>query len=440
MCKFEKTFIMSKNNYFLLSSFLLLLLSISSCRKVDEELPTINVTQPLNNSSYSFEQYINIQGTATDETKLKTIKAELFTSTMQSVGLTVEQQATSNSFDFSIGLLLDDRYLTTGQYILKISAIDRSGNEKSTFKNINYSELPYSLEAIYVFNTSGTSAYQLHKVNNTTTAYIRNFNGGFAGAAANLYHQQLIMAGNGSNGKLVAFDPLTEQISWEINPLQTLGNYFKHVVYNAADKLTFVATDDIKVKGYNKTGSVQSIISPTGSLIPYHIYIQNGYVFLGLKQALTSQFSSYYQSTNTLFQSMSITGEVASVIKKNDDELYVFVNNGSNSSMQIYTIANGTVWTPIAMPTGNVNAAVHHTTNEIFIAHTTGILRYSYNNNSLVTWVSGVNASKLYYDSANSRLVAVVGTQIRFYDLMGNPAGIVTHTSSIADILLYYNK
>ncbi len=430
---------MSKNNYFILGTFLIALFILSSCRKVDDELPTINVTQPLNNSSYTFDQYINIQGTATDETKLKTVKAELFTSTMESVGLTVEQEASNNSFDFSMGLLLDDRYLTTGQYILKISAIDRSGNEKSTFKNVNYTELPYALDAIYVVNEAGTSAFQLHKVHNTTTTYIRNFTGGFAGAVANLFHRQLILAGNGF-GKLSAFDPLTEQISWEVSPLQTLGSYFKFLYYNAADKLTFVASDDVLVKGYNKTGSVQSLISPSGALVPYYIFIQDEYVFLARKQALSSEFSSYYQSTNTIFQSMSVTGDVVSVIKKNDDELYLFTNNGSNSAMQIYTIDNGAVWTPIAMPSGNVNAAVHYTSNEIFIAHETGILRYSYSNNSLVTWVSGVNATKLYYDAVNSRLVAVVGSQIRFYDLMGNPAGIVTHSVPIADVLMYYNK
>jgi len=430
---------MSKNNYFVLIAFFVALLSVSSCRKVDDELPTINVTQPLNNSSYSFDQYIDIQGTATDETKLKTVKAELFTSTMESVGLSVEQQASNNSFDFSMGLLLDDRYLTTGQYILKISAIDRSGNEKSTFKNVSYTELPYALESIYVINTAGTSAFQLHKVSNTTTTYIRNFTGGFAGGVANLFHRQLILAGNGF-GKLSAYDPLTDQISWEVSPLQTLGSYFKFVYYNAADKLAFVASEDVKVKGYNKTGAVQSIVSPSGTLVPYYIYIQGEYMFLARKQALTSEFSSYYQTTNTLFQNMSVTGDVVSVIKKNDDELYLFTNNGSNSAMQVYTIANGTVWSPIAMPAGNVNASVHYTTNEIFIAHETGILRYSYSNNSLVTWVPGVNASKLYYDAVNSRLVAVVDSQIRFYDLMGNPAGIVTHSAPIADVLMYYNK
>jgi hypothetical protein len=430
---------MSKNYNFILGTILFVLLTVSSCRKVDDELPTINVTQPLNNSSYAFDQYINIQGTATDETKLKTVKAELFTSTMESVGLTVEQEASNNSFDFSMGLLLDDRYLTTGQYILKISAIDRSGNEKSTFKNVSYTELPYALESIYVINTAGTSAFQLHKVFNTTTTYIRNFTGGFAGAVANLFHRQLIFAGNGF-GKLSAYDPLTDQISWEVSPLQTLGSYFKFVYYNAADKLAFVASEDVKVKGYNKTGAIQSLVSPSGTLVPYYIFIQDEYMFLARKQALTSEFSSYYQTTNTLFQNMSVTGDVVSVIKKNDDELYLFTNNGSNSAMQIYTIANGTVWSPIAMPAGNVNAAVHNTTNEIFIAHESGILRYSYANNSLVTWVPGVNASKLYYDAVNSRLVAVVGTQIRFYDLMGNSAGIITHSAPIADVLMYYNK
>ncbi len=410
-----------------------------SCNKGDETLPNLTVTAPLNNLNFVYDDVILIQGTASDETKLKTLKAELFTTSMQSVGLSSEQQPTSNNFYFSFGLSLDDKYLPTGSYILKIVAIDRAGNEKSTFKNISYTELPLSLNDIYVIDAVGTSTYNLSKINGTTTSFVRNFSGSFKGAVANLFHQQLLFIGN-NNGKLIAYEPSDNQIAWEVNPLQTLGDYFQHIYYHPDDRLTYVTSSDVLVKGYNKTGVTQAFVSPSGALVPTYVYRQGDYLFLERKQGISKEFSSYYTASNSLFQSMTLTGDVASVIQKNENELYLFTNAGSQSTMNIYTIANGTVWSPISMPSGKVNAAFMYSSNEIFIAHESGILRYSYSNNSLVTWVSGVDAKKLYFDKVNNRMVAVVGNQIRYYDLSGNLIGTVTHTSTIADALLFYNK
>ena len=74
------------------------------------------------------------------------------------------------------------------------------------------------------------------------------------------------------------------------------------------------------------------------------------------------------------------------------------------------------------------------------IAHETGLLRYTYSNNSLVNIIPGEQYSKLSYDALNGVVLASIGNQLRYYSPLGNPLGVVTHSGNIDDFYLFYNK
>jgi hypothetical protein len=417
-----------------------MLLAIISCAKKDIEDPTITVNQPLNNASFAYNEYIVVKGRASDETKLKTVKAELFTSTMATTGLSNEVEATSNDFDFTISVLLNDRYLSSGQYILKVTATDRSGNTKSTFKDIVYTELVRSLDDIYVISKPGGSNFQLSKVVGSGTTSVKSFQGNYKQGAANPFHQLIWLASNGSSGKLEAFDPALNETVYSESVQQVMGDFFTHIGYSALDKMTYIVSSDQRVQGKIKNGFSQVNINTLGTLVPYKIFLQGDYVFVERRQGAQREFSAFFKTTNTLYHTISLPANLAAVLRKNQNELFLITTGNGASQLHVYTISNGAVWSPISIPAGDVNDAVYIVDEEIYLAHQSGIMRYTYANNSLVTLVGGVNASQLIYDSLNSRLVAVVGNQIHFYNLQGNPAGVVTHSVNIADILLFYNK
>jgi hypothetical protein len=419
---------------------IVLFFAVVGCAKKDREEPTIMVNQPSNNASFSYNEYVVVKGRATDETKLKTVKAEVLTSTMATTGLSKEVEATSNDFDFSLSVLLDDRYMASGQYILKISAIDRAGNMKTTFKDIVYTELPSALEDIYVVSTPGSSTFQLSKVLGAGTIQVKSFQGNFKRAAANPFHQLIWLASNGNSGKLEAFDPLLSESVFTENVQQVMGDFYTHLRYSTIDRMTYVSTSDQRVRGITKNGFAQVNINTQSTLIPHSSFVQGDYVFVERKQGAIRDIAAFFRTTNTFYHSASMTGDVVAVLRKNQEELFVITKSSGNSQLLVYTISNGAIWSPINIPQGEVNDGVFITDDEIYLAHQSGIMRYTYANNSLVTIVSGVNASKLVYDNLNNRLVAVEGNQLRFFDLQGTPAGVVTHSVNIADIVLFYNK
>ena len=59
------------------------------------------------------------------------------------------------------------------------------------------------------------------------------------------------------------------------------------------------------------------------------------------------------------------------------------------------------------MPSGIVYDAVSISENELIIAHQTGLLRYTYDNNSLVAIVPNISFKNVKYDQLNGLIVDV---------------------------------
>ena len=89
---------------------------------------------------------------------------------------------------------------------------------------------------------------------------------------------------------------------------------------------------------------------------------------------------------------------------------------------------------------GDVTDAISVSSDLLFIAHETGLLRYTYGSNSLVNIIPGEQFSKLKYDQLNGTVLASIGNELRYYTTLGSPLGVVNHTGLIHDFYLYYNK
>ena len=132
--------------------------------------------------------------------------------------------------------------------------------------------------------------------------------------------------------------------------------------------------------------------------------------------------------------------DIVTILPKSADELYFFTNNGTSSEFFIYVPTLNTFWSPHSMPQGEIYDVVAISDNELIIAHQTGLLRYTYQNNSLVPIVSGIEFNKVKYDALNGVVVASSANELHYYSNLGNPIGQVVNPEPIADFYFFYNK
>ena len=175
--------------------------------------------------------------------------------------------------------------------------------------------------------------------------------------------------------------------------------------------------------------------------VPEDILIFENMIFA---EVFTSIFNRdlvvYFKGTGVENQRLSINQDIVSLLPRAEGEVYLFSNENNQGYFYIYYINSNLKSELHSIPTGQIYDAVIISSDLLIIAHESGLLRYTYSNNSLVNVIPGEQFSKLSYDELNGVVLASKGDQLRYYSSLGNPLGVVTHSGNIDDFYLFYNK
>ena len=419
-------------------SLLTILIVFSDCKKKDDISPTAEITKPDAMTQFDYNDIITVQGKVTDETELKSIKIQLVGLDGSATDFSYEIEATSHTQVFSKSFTLDDRHMVSGNYFIKVIATDKADNTKTAYREINYSELPLALNDIYVITKNNAFTFDLFKVNGSSTSSVYNFSGDFQDMAPNSYWEQLMLSA-GSNGNLTSFDPINLIVNWSKTPQTTSQPYYGKMYQKPSDKGVYVAQGDNTAVSYDKSGQKQRTLSLASTNQANHIIEEGEYIIVEEKAVGQNKLGVYYKSTGYLKHQFNLTGEVVKMLPKADGEIYLITKLGTQSYLYVYYVGDNYTYEPHAITVGITYDACAVSSDEIFIAHDNGVLKYTYNNNSMINTIAAV-ANQLEYDYLYDRIVLSTGNTLSFYDRLGNPGGNVTHSSNIEKFVLYYNK
>jgi hypothetical protein len=410
-----------------------------SCNKRDQDNPTVSMSKPLTASSYAHLDVISVEGVASDETRLKRVKVELLNVNFNGVGISEEIKVSGTSENFTFQLYLDDIHLVSGTMYVKVTVTDRADNTASTWKQITYSEVPLALKDIYVVSSGQSAFYDLYKVSGSATQFSKTLSGSFQDLLCNSYEQQIILSG-GSVGNLTALEPDFYSEVWEKTPNSTLQPYYTNLQLHGNGQTVLVSSEEPSVRSYNKTGGQGNSVILSGTEIPNEILQMGTHTFVESVYPGGRDLTLFYSNTGALFHTKIWQNDIAKMIPKDDEEIYVFSNGAGVCFMDIYNIDQNATYSLINLPIGTVNDVCSISGNELFIAHSSGILKYTYSNNSLVTIVSGLNAGVIKYDPVGNRILAAAGNEVSSYDVFGAFIQTYNHSSPILDFGLFYNK
>jgi hypothetical protein len=139
--------------------FVFFCIIILSCKKKDEEEPSLNIITPLAGQKFSYTPSIDISGNISDNTGLQAIEVSLLDNQYKTISGVVRYPIDKNARSFSVLYEITDVYLPQGNYFIKVQAIDVANNRKSAFVQIYLDELPLSLRGVYYVGTNETNNY-----------------------------------------------------------------------------------------------------------------------------------------------------------------------------------------------------------------------------------------------------------------------------------------
>lgn len=132
---------------------------ISSCKKKDEEEPSLSIITPVTGQGFSYTPTINISGNISDNVGLKAVEVSLLDNQYKTVSGVVKYPIDKNAKSFAVSYDVTDVYLPQGNYFIKVQAIDISNNRKSAFVQIYLDELPLALRGVYYVGTNAINNY-----------------------------------------------------------------------------------------------------------------------------------------------------------------------------------------------------------------------------------------------------------------------------------------
>lgn len=409
-----------------------------SCRKDDETNPVLVVNTPLNMVSFGYLDVVTISGSATDDQGLKSIKIEVLDENQNATDFSMELNVNNTQYDYSKSFELDDKHMSSGKYYFKVSAIDKAGNRDSEFIEFNYSELAKELLGIAMINKVSNNVYDFHFFDNSQVNFIQTYTGNFQSLLADSYHEQIWLSA-GSSGSLLTYDLANDVITWQKSPQSSLHPYFGNLHQMEADFNVAMARGDSKVVSMDKQGIINRTFTLNAGASGEEILQHNNYVLIEEVINNNHYLVTYVRSTGARVHQLLFSEDIISIQRKDVDEVFVLTSGISSSHLYLYTYLSNSTYEPHSMDPGSASDFVVIDQNEVIIAHSAGLQRFTIDNNSLVTISSDV-ASQLAYDALSGIVYANVNNNLNGYDHLGNSAGSISTGINLSSFALYYNK
>ena len=413
-----------------------LLVLVSSCKKEDDLPPSITIEYPSDGATFQVLDTIRIGISVTDNERIESIHAWL--NTLDGATASSVKTIAPNSAEYSgvLEVIMTDKYLTSGEYTLKVMATDGK-NEKFAFVEIQLNAFPKVRRSIIAVSETGL----MERIDSTgNVSFVASLAHDISGVCINNRHDLAQAVGN-VDGQITAIDLSNNSVLWtRVHPDQPPAPAFLAQTCDDADLL--VSGYDHIIYGHDNFGSLILNEEIGSTYRPEELKVHNGQLLVEQVQTGTSnRFMFHYNRASMAFQNqVAIPLNVESISEFDDNRLMLFGNEGGQATVFRYDHAQNAIWEPRSLEPGSLTDAVQGNGNVYYLAQSDGIYSYTFSPNFLDLIVPGVAAAQLRFDEDRGVLLAAVGNSIVEYSISGNVLATHQLSAEVASFDVHYTK
>ena len=422
-------------------AYLLMLLVLFSCKKEenDDQGPTISISSPTENQSFTALQSFTIQGAVSDDKNISSITISLRNANNIKVLSSISKTPNTPSYQLNETFGLNDLHLPSGTYTLKISASD-GFNQTDKYIPLLINEYPKIRNGLFVFSNTG-STNQAVKLSNTLVA--SNFSsafGDFLGGVVNSYYQEVITCPNYTSN-LIAQDAVSSLSSWEILNTSSGVPNFTGITINGNE--LFVAYYNGNIRSY-----FNGIAPNFNGLSFANSYAKKMHVHDNIIITEQPEISGgkirlvcYYKVSGVIKDNVELNENVVEMFSFSTNEVVVFTNLGGNGTIKIYYLNTNAITNPFALGAGLITSCTEISRGIYLLAQAGNLIKVNYNNFTYSTYLSGIGANLVKYDSIANEVVVTNGNVLTSYDYSTKSIkSTYTHSNTILAFDFWYNK
>lgn len=417
----------------------LVILFMAACEKGDQLPPIIDFELPTPYAFYTVGDTILVRARVHDERQIKEVSVQ---HTGGGGGTSFVEVPITNSIDFTfeVELILSDKYLSSGEYIIYLRASDGQ-NVSSKQQKIIVAEIPLEREKLIWLCQSGQSLQTYSFPWSGSPQIIQSFPGDYSGSAVSSRYGQLYVAGR-IHGSYSALDLYTNQVLWDTPANNsTAFPFFNGLTYGA--RRSYVSYFEGFIRGYDEFGAQKF-----NGLVPEEYTARKMmesnnrlFAYWENKIPIAKKMAVYHGSTSALIQEVTVGGTIVEILPRTSHDVLVFWNEGGQGQLRIYDFAQNAFYQPRSLPPGQILSACQISSDTYALAMSTGIQFYRYSTNSITPLVDGVQAQAIVYEEIGNEIIAAVGNQVRSFDAQsGLPLYSFTAPDSVLAVHVQYNK
>ena len=425
---------------FMLLSILVILISCSADEN-NGPAPLITISEPLENSSYSFLDTVFVKAFISHDKSISYIKVSILNNDATPVLPVQLFYPETNEYYLKTALIFDNLLTESGHYTIQVKA-ESGGEVSNEWARINYTSAPKVLEYVVVVTKGASNSFHVFDVGDDNLVLERfSFSGDYAGSAISSRNQLFFTMGSVFND-LSAWELSTKKLRWSVPAVVNPPIPYFTGIYSD-DNEVFVSTREAFIYGYDETG-LNTFRSEKFTNGIFTSFIRH-------KNWLTAIFKPYNSPLKelvvlnypggTVFQSLQFDGEVAAIADYGNLGLLVFINKDSDAVVYHYQFDSNTLVKLKEFPQGIIYSLYMSDFQNAYIAFADGVYWYRPETGSAVKIIPVQDVSDIAYDSVSEMLFVSHFNKLDVYRMPS--AQLVetsTFTDDILDIHLHYNK
>lgn len=411
------------------------------CKKDEDTLaPVVDIIAPYDNQSFAVYDTLSISAKVSDDVQLQSLYAVLVNEQLIPVETAVNISVSGKDMTVLQPYIIDNIHLVSGTYYIKISASDGT-NETNVYRKISLTAAPRQRKGFYLISGNSTNTSVDYLSEGFAITPKLSLSGDYSAAAINSYYQDLYTVG-AYTGSINAIDLESHQVKWSVQGTAGSAPDFTEI-YNDGN-YTYVSFYNGTIKGYDQNGTEKFTAALAQNFYPLKTFHHDDYLLSEQKDIASpaKNLVLYFASNGSAFQQTALGQDIVEFFTKDSDNVFMFGNNGGSGVMEIYNVSSNGSWSPHGMPAARLLSATQVNGDTYLLGFDNNtVYKYTYFNNSLITWLTNVKATDMFYDEVNNEVIIAENMKISSYAYTS--AGLINttmHTDTIKDIEVLYNK
>lgn len=415
-------------------------LSLSACKKdTDTQLPSVSIIAPGANATLQIPVSFTVKANVSDETHLEWISVQVVSAGGQSKASS-SIPVTGNSTTGQTVVTVDDPYIETGTYYVRVTAFDGT-NEKSSSVPITLLQTPLSTEEVFVLIKNGSQS-KLASLNGSSFSDFFSLPMDRKMSAINPRANHLALVPNSGDARV--FELNFGNQHYTLNEFNSfVVPYFQHLGYDRNSGLLWVGMANGKSFGIQSNGQTVFNIQAAANRVARAISAEDNFIFQYEYNpiSLSHHFSYYYKTSGLLKYSQVLGYAVSNVFETNTNEVVLFGEAGGHTHALHFDVLNETMDADLDLGAMDLQKVISVDDDLFILAHSNGIHLYQYSTNALAQIISGIQVYDMDFDPVNDKIYIPQGNILKSYQYpTGNFIQDFTAGDSIFAVHLLFNR